>query len=228
MNNNFNTFNSKEELRKTLSSVVAKILQDTIIKDGFALIALSGGSTPKPFFEVLSNEDISWDKVIVSLVDERWVEPTSNDSNEKLVREYLLINKAKVATFIPLKNSYKTPQEGEHECNENLLKLKKDFDVVILGMGEDGHTASFFPTDKNLEKAFTTKDKSLATRATNSPHERITLSLDTLLKAKHIFLHIEGEKKKEVYEKAIKIGDKAMPVNSILNNPKQVEVYYGE
>ena len=104
MNNYFHQFDSKTELHTELANIVASLLEKSIAVDNKAILAVSGGSTPKPFFKELSKISIPWQNVFVTLVDERWVEPTHNDSNEKLVRDHLLQNHAKNASFIPLKN----------------------------------------------------------------------------------------------------------------------------
>ncbi len=229
MNNNFNQFDSKEKLHKTLAENIAKILKEGIESDGSAVLAVSGGSTPKPLFEELSNIPIEWGKVYITLVDERWVNNTHKDSNEKLVREHLLQNYAKDAKFIPLKSDDSTPFKGVTQCNIELSRLKNSFDVIVLGMGNDAHTASFFPKDQNLTNALTTNLACAATVPGDAPHQRITLSLNKILKAKHIFLHIEGEFKNFIYNRALEQGKiEEMPIRALLNNKKTLEVYYAQ
>lgn len=229
MNNNFYRFDSKQQLHDTLAQNIAFVLKESIRDEGNAVIAVSGGSTPKPLFEKLSNIKLDWSKVTVTLVDERWVDNTHNDSNEKLIREHLLQNYAQNAKFIPLKNEASTPFKGIEDCKNKFCDIKDSFDVIVLGMGADGHTASFFPKDDNLSNALTTKQCCAATIPADAPHQRITLSLSKILKAKHLFLHIEGEIKKDVFNKALKeekVED--MPVRAILNNKKTLEVYYAK
>lgn len=229
MNNIFKSYEDKTKLHQDLANEVATLLVKAINIDGFAILALSGGSTPKPFFEVLSKIKLNWNSVYITLVDDRWVDNMHADSNEKLVREFLLKNNAKEATFISLKNDADTPFGGLKECNEKLKQFKKPIDVVVLGMGNDGHTASFFPKDENLNNALSTNEICAATIPSDAPHQRITLSLNTILKAKHLFLHIEGETKKEVYFKALEDGlITQMPIRAILNDKKELKVYYGE
>jgi 6-phosphogluconolactonase len=229
MNNNFNQFESKEKLHETLCAEVARLLDEGIKSDGNAVLAVSGGSTPKPLFEKLSGIPIEWEKVTITLVDERWVNNTHKDSNEKLIREYLLQNYAAKVKFIPLKSDDATPFKGVTNCNIELSKLKNSFDVIILGMGTDAHTASFFPKDENLSNALTTNLSCAATVPSDAPHKRITLSLNKILKAKNIFLHIEGEFKKFIFNKALEDGkSEDMPIRALLNNKKTLEVYYAQ
>jgi 6-phosphogluconolactonase len=133
-------FKTGAELAQQLADDVASWLRAAIVKKNFAVLAVSGGSTPKPFFANLSNMQLEWSKVQITLVDERQVPEDSVRSNAKLVKESLLQNFAAEAQFIPLFE------------NPNAQNLKA-FDVVILGMGNDGHTASFFPGGDNLVEA---------------------------------------------------------------------------
>lgn len=229
MNNHLHDFHSRDALHQALSYKIALILKEAIEQEGMALMAVSGGSTPKPFFEMLSRIPLNWERVTVTLVDERWVDEDHPDSNAKLVQEYLLKNHAKAATFIPLKNEVSTPFEGLERCNELSRKLHTPFDVIVLGMGTDGHTASFFPHDANLDHALTTHDFCAATIPIDAPHQRMTLSLHTILKAKRLFLHIEGQNKKTVYNAALEAGMvETMPIRAVLNNSKILEVYYAD
>jgi len=231
MNKNisFHHFNEKQKLHEQLSNTLVSKIEKIIEDDDRVLIAFSGGSTPKPLFEKLSHMNLAWEKVYVTLVDERWVDNTHNDSNEKLIKKHLLKNKATKAKFIPLKLDTASPFEGTKKCAKQFENIKADIDIVILGMGTDAHTASFFPKDENLHNALDTKEMFAATIPTDAPHQRITFSLSKLLKAKDIFLHIEGKNKLEVYNEASKEGDiKKMPIRAFLYNEKPLKVYYAD
>ena len=110
---------------------------------------VSGGRTPMGFFHLLSQQVLDWSKVTVLLADERWVDAGHADSNEKLVRENLLINEPAKATYLALKNDAEQALDGEAECEAALAGLDT-FTVLILGMGDDGHTASLFPGSEAL------------------------------------------------------------------------------
>lgn len=208
MKNNYkiNSFENDEALSDALCERIVSDLSAGIEKNGRAYLAVSGGNTPKKVFEKLSKSDLFWTKVIVTLVDERWVKPNDLKSNEKLVKEHLLQNKARTALFIPLKNRLIKAEDGE-KITRNRLKSIKNFDVVILGMGDDAHTASFFPHAKELDTAFNTQEFCCATTATVEPLERMTLSRGFLLSTKNLILHIEGKKKKEVFDLACASDD---------------------
>jgi 6-phosphogluconolactonase len=188
---------------------------------------LSGGSTPIPLFEKLSYVDIAWQNVRVGLCDERWIDTSLKDSNEHLVKQYLLQNYAKKATFIGMYES-KDIKEAELTCNDHIKELLYPFDVVVLGMGNDGHTASLFPHNMELKKAFSTTNLCISMVPQDAPYERMSLTLGAILSAKHVFLHFEGSQKLAVYQKAVTCNDaQAMPVSAVLQqNKKDIEVYY--
>lgn len=230
MTNKLHTFENKEGLHTALVERIVKNLGDAIAEHGRASLLVSGGSTPKPLFEKLSQADLAWEKVTVSLVDERWVDTTSGESNEHLVRTSLLQNRAKNARFIGLKNDHATASEGIAECEERLKELPTPPDVVILGMGSDGHTASFFPHAAQLQPALDMDSSARCTAVTplNAPHERMTLTRAFLLSAHNLLLHIEGDEKLRVYHEALGEGSiKAMPVRAMIRQEKiLLEVYH--
>jgi 6-phosphogluconolactonase len=226
----FIEFNTPEKLVAALSSQITCALNDAIEKSGQASIAFSGGSTPKQLLETLSYSTIAWHKVRVTLVDERWVETLREESNEKLIREHLLKNKAQEAIFMPLKINALSAEESVDYFKSGRENLPTSLDVVVLGMGLDGHTASFFPHTKELDLALSTTDLVCATTADKEPKERITLSRTYLLKSHNLFLHIEGREKKEVFLEASHSDDTAdMPIISMMQQTKPLlKVYYAD
>lgn len=227
---NFMEFSSPEELSNILCKEIISVLSDAISVKGYATLVVSGGLTPKSLFSKLSVMDIPWNKVRITLVDERWVDPTSEKSNEKLVRDYLLQNHAKNARFVPLKTDGKYAKDSIVCLEVELEKLSHELDVVVIGMGADGHTASFFSASKGLSHALETNDLVCATLSRVEPKERITLSRKYLLCAKKLFLHIEGEVKKDVFLEATKSDDMfGMPIVSMMQQEKPLlEVFYAD
>ena len=223
------TFQNSELLVAELAGRIGQSLQKSIAAHGRASLAVSGGSTPKPLFKRLSSLDIPWQDVIVTLVDERWVDPTDTASNEQLVRQYLLQNRAAKAVFVGLKNSAATASEGESGCEQNLRKVPLPFTVLILGMGNDGHTASLFPGSTQLAAATDMhSDKTcMAVTPAHAPHERMTLTLPAILDSQEIILHITGQEKKAVLAKAQEAGPaEEMPVRFILHQHETPVVMY--
>lgn len=213
------SFGTKEDLALALAEAVAEHLNDGIAARGQASLAVSGGSTPGRFFSVLGRrKDIDWSKVTVTLVDERWVPETSDRSNAGLVNEKLLQGPAAVAHFVPLYAGGDEPDAaGIARTNMQLRAVPMPFDAVILGMGNDGHTASFFPGGDTLHEALTGDGPAIAIRAPGAGEPRVTLVLKRLLMASGLYVHIEGEEKAETLEKAAAEGPvEDMPIRSIL------------
>jgi 6-phosphogluconolactonase len=209
-------FETGAVLAETLADDVASWLKDAIANKGRAVIAVSGGSTPRPFFTALSQLKLDWSKVTITLVDERQVPEDNPRSNARLVRDNLWCNEAVEAQFTPL---YLNP----------LIDRLAPFDVAILGMGNDGHTASFFPGGDNLAKAID-KTNSHAVIPMNAPgagEPRLTFTLQRLLAASHLCLHIQGKDKLQVLDKALEgTNELEMPVRAVLHSAKPLDIYW--
>ena len=222
MNNrkeNLHIFADREKLAEALAENISLLLQNAVNTKKNAVLVVSGGSTPKPLFVRLAQKEIPWNFITITLADERWVDPEHPDSNENLVRSYLLQDRAKSANFMALKNDMLTASAGEKKTDRRLAGLPSPFDVVVLGMGKDGHTASLFPDAPQLYQALDPENtaKCLAVDPPNTAHQRITMTLSALLAAERIFLHITGEEKMNVLHKALNGGPvKKMPIRSIL------------
>ncbi|WP_299008446.1 6-phosphogluconolactonase [uncultured Shewanella sp.] len=224
----FKAFESKGALEQQLAERIAEQLQEAVDSRGQASLVVSGGSTPLALFEQLSHRGIDWNKVQITLADERWVNNDHADSNEKLVREHLLTNKAASAKFQGLKNMFSTPEEGAAMTTEQLAHFSRPFDVVVLGMGNDGHTCSWFPCSAELAQALSTDDLCVAVNPTTAPNARITLSKSAILASRQIYLHIVGEQKLSVYRQALtsKAVDE-MPIRAVLGQSSTpVDVYW--
>ncbi len=230
MNLNFHSFADPDELAEHLAVLIADLLRRAIKARGRATLVVSGGSTPKPLFRALAHQALDWGRVTVTLADERWVDTTAADSNEGLLRRYLLRDQAGAAKVIGLKNKAATAKEGEKECAQRLARLPRPFDVVILGMGGDGHTASFFPGARRLPEALDMESgrDCLAISPPEAPHERMTLALPVLLDSRQIILHITGPAKKKVLEQAMTDGPATeMPIRTILRQQQTpLSVYW--
>jgi 6-phosphogluconolactonase len=209
-------FDTREDLAAGLARDVANALRKAIALNGTATLAVSGGTTPKPFFSKLAQENLDWVKVTVTLVDERQVPESSDRSNARLVKASLLAGPAAAARFIPL--------------YENLAAASVPrFTAVILGMGNDGHTASFFPGGDTLSEATNPniKQRIIAISAPGSGEPRLTFTLPVLLDTDFLALHIEGREKRKVLDAALGDGPmEAMPIRAILRAEKPVTLYW--
>jgi 6-phosphogluconolactonase len=213
-------FEDREHLAKTLAGRVGEALSAAVEEKGSAVLAVSGGSTPERLFKILSSGDLAWEKITVMLVDERFVEPANPRSNMGMVTRLLLQDKAAHAKFLPLHDgSSATPGEAIAIAAREIEALGP-IDVCILGMGTDGHTASFFPGGSRLGEAIdpTTELRVIDMSAPGASEERLTLTLPAIVDAGLLVLHIEGDAKRKVLEQASAGGPvEELPIRSILN-----------
>lgn len=226
----FNEFASREALDSALAARVAKLLSQAITLRGAASIAVSGGSTPKGFFQALSLKPLPWDKVTVTLADERWIDPLSDASNARLVQQNLLQNEAGRAKFFHLKQGDRLSAETLSRLNGLARQALLPLDVLILGMGEDGHTASLFPCSDELAGGLDldNPDALIKLVPKSASHQRISFTFASLRQSRTTFLHITGEAKKQVFERALNQSDiYAMPVSAFLQDPQvTTQVYW--
>jgi 6-phosphogluconolactonase len=206
-----------------LGAAIAADLQAAIATRGLASLVVSGGRSPIKLFESLRGHPIDWSRVCVALVDERWVEASDPASNERLVREELLKGPAAAARFTGLKNASPTPEEGAAAAWRTFDGIPHPFDVVVLGMGDDGHTASLFPHSPNLAGALdpAASPACVGMRAPSAPEQRISLNLAALLDSRRIVILITGESKWHTYIAASQTGPtELMPVRAILRQQR--------
>lgn len=205
-------------------------LQEAIDARGSASLVVSGGRTPANLLRLLGDEVIDWSRVWVTLADERWVDTSAEVSNERLVRETLLAGAAAKAHFVGLKNPSATAAQAVEWTWRSLTRIARPYDVVLLGMGDDGHTASLFPDSPGLAAAVDTSaaPACVAMRAPGVPHERISLNLAALLDARRLVLHIVGEGKWRAYQKAQEPGPVTdLPVRGILHQQQvPIDVFW--
>lgn len=226
-----NEFPQRELLDQALAKQVALILTDAVNKNGKASIAVSGGSTPKGFFTALSKMDLPWSNITITLADERWVDFDSEASNTRLVHENLLQNKAVAAKFFHLKQGKELTQETLADLNVAAKSTLLPLDVLILGMGEDGHTASLFPCSDQIDEGLAKSTAPLLrVKPKTAPHERISFSFIYLKQSKNTFLHISGASKKAVLNKALADTNlREMPIRAFIQDPDvNTQVFWAE
>jgi 6-phosphogluconolactonase len=217
----FREFANPREMFDTIADEIVARLATGVDEQGQASFVASGGTTPGTLYDLLSRRDAPWPQSSVTLSDERWVEPSSDRSNEKLVRTRLLVDKAASATLVPFKTPQPHAGEAEGEVHAALAAMPLPFDVTLLGMGSDGHTASLIPGAKGLERALDTRDPMLA-RAVHPPQltemgERITLTLRAILNSRLIVVLIKGDDKLAAYRDVMAGSDiLAKPIRAVL------------
>jgi 6-phosphogluconolactonase len=216
-----NIFDNAIDASNALSNELEAIICNAVEDQGKAAIAVSGGSTPVPMFKALNNKPLPWEKLLITLVDDRWVPPSHPDSNEALVQEYLLGQHCPETKFAGFWKPNGNIATAESECNSLLTSLLPNLiDAVVLGMGNDGHTASLFPQAQQLEYALQTSSPCCAVTPVTAPHDRMTLSAHRLLASKNRFLHIKGQDKIETLRLAASDDDVTlMPIRLFLKQP---------
>ena len=223
-------FENLDSLSATLAALIAARLRAALEARPAASLVVAGGRTPAAFLARLSNETLAWDRVFVTLTDERWVSADDPASNAAMLRKTLLVGAAAPARFIPLYTGAPTPDQAVQSVSAGLATLPRPFDIMVLGMGDDGHTASLFPGADNLAAALAPKNGQpcMAIRAAGAPQPRITLTLPTLLDARSLFMLFTGPSKRQTYALACKSGPiEDMPIRGVLRNaPVPVDVFY--
>jgi 6-phosphogluconolactonase len=221
-------FDNPEALASALADHVAERLSAAIAHNphGVATLVVSGGKSPVAFFQALAQKPIQWSKVCISLADERWVPTEHADSNAGLLKRYLFQGPAAEAGFFSLYRPTTTLDEAAAATDEALKELPK-IDVLVLGMGDDGHTASLFPDSPNLAEALDLDStrRCLPMLAPSIPHQRLTMTRALLASATTPILSISGQAKLETLRKALAGDDLAeMPVRAFLN--PSLEIYW--
>jgi len=217
-------FDDPQALAACLADYVAQALALRLRETGRASLAVSGGQTPTRFFARLAQAEIEWRNMTITLVDERWVPETSPRSNTALVRAHLLQGRAQAATFIPLINDAATPELGLAAIEAGLLALDLPLTACVLGMGLDGHTASYFPAGDGLAAALAPASgaRIAIVRAAAAVEPRVTLTLPVLLAASCLALHIEGMAKRDV----LLHRTTALPVSAVLDGHPKPAIFW--
>jgi 6-phosphogluconolactonase len=206
-------------LTSAFADKITQLLSAAIEAKGQATLVVSGGRTPVALFQQLAQTPLAWDKVVITLADDRWVDLQDDASNDKLVRTHLLQGHAAAATFITLKHDYDDAAHAVEACEAALADVQLPFDVVILGMGEDGHTASLFPCSAQIEQGLdlTTAANYIAVEPTTAPHQRMSLTLRTILASHNIFLHLVGAAKQDTIAKVLESTEREMPIKGVID-----------
>lgn len=190
-----------DALHASLAASAATAATGTSTGTRPAMLAVSGGSSPRPFLQTLSTQSFDWARIAVTLVDDRWVPETDSASNAQLVHDTLLQNAAQHAAFWPLADTAQDLHAHVAALNAD-PRFNVAPDVAILGMGEDGHTASIFADAPEWDHAITTAERFVAVHPGNAPHARVSWSLSALKEVKHLFLLIAGPRKMDVLNAA--------------------------
>ena len=219
-------FDTKNQLEIALVASIVDCISKAINKHGEARVLLSGGSSPKSIYEQLSNEKLDWTKVKIGLVDERFVNVQDKDNNERMIRMTLCQNNAQKVDLIGMVVDPTNLQNNLVQTSSNYQVFEERIDLCLLGMGEDGHTASLFPGDDQSERLLHSDELGVFnTVSPNYPFNRITCSKKMLSRSDKTILLIGGERKKEVFENA-KLS--SLPISFVINEFENLIVYYSK
>ena len=228
------TFATVNDWAEACAKRLASDLSAAIAANDRALFAGPGGSTPSPIYARLAQADLDWSKVVVTLIDERYVPETSSESNARLIRDVLLQGPASAGRFIPLYRPAVTVDRAAAEAAADLASAGGRFDTVLLGMGEDGHICSMFPNSPKLKTLLTPTLKPTVLgvppgRDGAAPTiERLSVNLPYLMGAGRVILALKGAAKREVYEREAKGDPKVQPIAALLANDVPLEVLWTE
>ncbi|MFP7571467.1 6-phosphogluconolactonase [Marivita sp. S2033] len=217
MSYDFQSYPDREMLAMDLANKLSGDLRMSLKNADRVVLAVPGGTSPGPVFDDLCAANLDWSRVDVVLTDERWVPEDSPRSNTRLIRERLLVDRAAEARLLPL---YKPASEPEDALAELQAQIKDNLPlaVVLLGMGEDMHTASIFPGADQLTRALASDAPTLlAMRAPGAPEPRITLSARVLNEAMRKHVLIFGPEKRAALEKAEGLSNEEAPINAVLD-----------
>ncbi|MDO4879104.1 MAG: 6-phosphogluconolactonase [Neisseria sp.] len=226
----FHTFGSAIECATALADAVAQDLRAALADKNRATLAVSGGRSPVSFFQILSRADLAWKDVDIILADERIVPTNHPESNTALVREHLLQNRAAAANWLPLVEDIQLDWSPEGAL-QTALEHYRQPDVLVLGMGTDGHTASLFPQSPQLADGLSPAYMQPLMHITpaDAPHERISMTLSAIERTPRVYLAIGGREKKMVYARAVAEKSALYPVSHVLHSRKvRCEVYYAD
>ena len=206
-----------EMMAMDLADLLASELNNALHNRDRATLVVPGGTTPGPIFDILSGVKLDWSRVNVLLTDERWVPEDHPRSNTRLLRERLLVGAAAAATLIPLYKATKTPQEALPELSKAIGPLLP-IDVLLLGMGQDMHTASLFIGDDNLADAFESHAPLLLPMHNKNRDEpRVTLTAPVLHGAMKTHIVYTGKSKNKALKNARKLNDPLLaPISAFL------------
>lgn len=213
----FEDYPDRDAQALNLARRVVSDLRSALLRRDTAVLAVPGGTTPGPFFDLIGGFDLDWARVAIIPTDERWVAPDDPRSNARLIRGRLMTEGAAAARLVPLWAEAETPEGAVEAVTESIAPLLP-IDVVVLGMGADGHIASLFPGGDHLAQALASNAPPvLPMRAPAAPEPRLTLTLPVLRDAFALHILVTGADKRAVIEGARGADPADLPVAAVLN-----------
>ncbi len=226
-------FANSTELAQGFAEYAAGVLSCAINEQHTASLVVPGGSTPRFYLPALATQPLLWNRITVTLSDERWVGTDSADSNERLVRKSLLDHLPEETHFVGLKTWHNTPEQAIPEISRRLAEIPQPFTLTVLGLGEDGHIASLFPYLKLHEKPRGISEVSevsetpcLAVRPAVTQSQRVSLSLEILARSQKIALVVTGYRKRRLLDQLSAHADPALPIVWLLQRTRSSVIVF--
>ena len=210
-------FPNIEELSQAFADFAATTLQNTLAHKPQATLVVPGGNTPRYYLPALAECALPWDRIIVTLSDERWVDVNDAQSNEHLVKQHLMNHLPANTRFVGLKTRHDNPLAAVDEIHQRLDRLPLPLSLTVLGLGEDGHIASLFP---GMNPDLTDTHHCVAVAPPVAPSLRVSLSLDILANSEHIALVVTGNNKRRLLDQLNEYPDSKLPIVWLLQRSK--------
>ena len=228
------TFPTADAWAEACADRLADSLSAALAETGKAIFAGSGGSTPSPIYARLSQAPLDWSRIVVTLIDERYVPESSPDSNAALLKRTLLTGPAAAARFLPLYSPAVTVDRAAALAAHALAAEGGRLDAVLLGMGEDGHICSMFPESPTLKTLLTPTLRPTVLgvptgRDGRGPTlERLSINIPYLMGARRVVLALTGAAKREVFEREAAGDPNTRPIAALVANAVPLEVLWTE
>ncbi|MBS0497664.1 MAG: 6-phosphogluconolactonase [Proteobacteria bacterium] len=198
-----------ESLSQGFADFAATALQNTLNRKPQATLVVPGGNTPRHYLPALAKCKLPWDRITVTLSDERWVDTSDDQSNEKLIKQHLLSHLPVNTSFVGLKTAHDNPFDAIETLHQRLDLLPLPVSLTVLGLGEDGHIASLFP---GMNPDSLSAHHCVAVAPPIAPSLRMSLSLEMLASSEQIVLVVTGEKKRRLLDRISQKPDAGLPI----------------
>jgi 6-phosphogluconolactonase len=216
----FLSFPSRAAVEEAFASALEAGVREAHAQGRRARIALSGGSSPEPAYRAFATKDLDWSKVDIALVDDRWVEVDQAGSNQAMIERVFAA--APGITIFGMKLPAASPKLAEAEL-DGVYRALRPFDAIVLGMGPDAHTASWFPASPDLAACLNPQgpatvlgvDASLAAVAAPYP-QRMTMTLPVVSEAQQILILLFGADKKQILQQALDMPVTNAPIKAVI------------
>lgn len=220
-------FATLRDAGEALGRDAASWVETALAENNAAFVAVPGGRSPTPFFQTLAAADLDWKSVRVTLTDERFVPEDSEESNSRLLRGAFLQGRASAAQFVMPALSNTTLERAASEWDA-LVRAAPAFDLVVLGMGEDGHFASLFPGSPALTEGLDLNAERYAVAAPDKSPQRLSLTLRALTRTRRLAFLVSGAAKRDVIERALRneAGSENLPISTLLRQSPVKPVFY--